>query len=142
VARILGKDTEWYSTYGNLHYAKATDAGYYSPDLVQTFETGWSTENEKKSFTVPLDFAIGFGRSREHDETFGPWGLSLRVECDLSWKIRRGQELRASYEYDYNQFNPAVQDSSARAWSMIAVKVFYRWAREPVAVKTQHGHNE
>ena len=83
---------------------------------------------ERKRFSTSLDFAIGAGHSREHEQNFGLLGLSVRVESDLTWKFTNVRQLVGSYEYDYNQFNPAVQDSSSKAWSMMAVKMSFQWA--------------
>jgi hypothetical protein len=130
LAHSLGENSELYSSYGNLHYAKASSAGYYSPDRVQTFESGWSTDFRGRRSSVSLDFGIGTGRSKEHQAAFGPWGLSLRAQSDFTWTIRPGRELHASYEYEYNQFNPALLLSPAQAWSMLELTVFFRWATE------------
>lgn len=130
VARGLGENSELYWSYDYLHYAKATDAGYYSPDQVQAFEAGWSIDVKRRAVSASLDFAAGTGHSKEHQQAYGPWGLSLRAQADLTWTIRPGRELHASYEYDYNQFNPAVETSTPKPWSMTALTVFFRWAKK------------
>jgi hypothetical protein len=56
-------------------------------------------------------------------------GVSLRAQADLTWTIRHGRELHASYEYDYNQFNPAVETSTSKPWSMTALTIFFRWTK-------------
>jgi hypothetical protein len=138
VARVLGKDTELYVTYGNLHYTKASDLGYSSPDRVETYEAGWTTDHNDKKKGVNLDFAIGAGHARDHDDRFGPWGISVRAQSEWAWKYRPGREVHASMEYDYNQFNPALLVAPAKGgWSMCLVSVFFRWTDDtPRTLKT------
>jgi hypothetical protein len=130
VAHVLGKNSEVYSSCGILHYAQASEAGYYSPNLVHTLEVGWSREIETRPLSLSFEIAAGTGHAQEHGQTFGPWGASLRVQSDLAWKIRPGGEVLASFEYDYNQFNPAVQESTSQAWSMTFLTVSFRWGKQ------------
>lgn len=126
----LGKKSELYSTYGTLHYAKATDAGYFSPDLVQTVEGGWTTDVDRKAFSLSLDFGSGASHARQHADTFGPWGLSLSAQSYLTWKVRPTHELRASYEFYYDKSNPGVESSSSAAWHMSVLTISFRWATQ------------
>lgn len=130
VARGLGKNSELYASFEYLHYAKATDSGYYAPDQEQAFEGGWSQDIKRTPFLVSLEFAAGTGHSKEHQDAFGPWGLSLRAQADFAWTVRHGRELHASYEYDYNQFNPATVTSTPGPWSMTALTVYFRWSKK------------
>jgi hypothetical protein len=130
VARKLGKESELYSTYSILHYAKASNAGYFSPDLVQNIEGGWSTDIDRKALSLSLDFGLGAGHARGHGDTFGPWGLSAHAEPDLTWTVRRGYELHASYEFYYDQSNPGVETPSSAAWHMSVVTLSFGWASQ------------
>src|SRR6185437_376090 len=75
-ARRIGRDSEIYSSYGHLHYAQASDAGYYAPNAVQTLEGGWSRDFERKAVKMSFDAAGGAGRSRDHGDIYGRWGGS------------------------------------------------------------------
>lgn len=130
VGRKLGKASELYSTYSMLHYAQPSDAGYFSPDLVQNIQGGWSTDVDRKAFSLSLDFGLGAGHAKEHADTFGPWGLSLGAQSYLTWTVGGGREVRASYEFYYDQSNPAVESSSSSsgAWHMSVLTLSFRWA--------------
>ena len=133
VGHKLGKASELYSTYGMLHYAQSTNAGYFSPDLAQNIEGGWSTDLDAKAFSLSLDLGLGASHAREHGASFGPWGVSAHAGSFLTWTIRDRRELSASYEYYYDQSNPAVEVNPATvspsgAWHMSVVTVSFRWA--------------
>jgi len=128
VGRKLGKKSELYSTYGMLHYAKASDAGYFSPDLVQTVQGGWTTDIDRKALSLSLDFGLGASRARLHADTFGPWGLSLGAQSYLTWTVRPGHEVRASYEFYSDQSNPGVESSPSSGWHMGILTLSFRWA--------------
>lgn len=135
VGHKLGKASELYSTYGMLHYAQSTNAGYFSPDLAQNVEGGWSTDLERKAFSLSLDLGLGASHAREHGAGFGPWGVSGHAGSFLTWTIRDRRELSASYEYYYDQSNPAVEVNPATvspsgAWHMSVVTVSFRWAAQ------------
>jgi hypothetical protein len=127
VARQLAKNSELYTTLSMLHYRKASDAGYFSPDLAQSLEGGWSTDLDRKAFSLSLDFGLGASREREHGSTFGPWGIAGHSETDLTWRTGHGRELRASYEYYYDQSTPAVESPGDGPWHMMILKVSFRW---------------
>jgi hypothetical protein len=128
VGHKLGKESELYSTYSVLHYANASNAGYFSPDLVQNMEGGWSTDIDRKALSLSLDFGFGAGHARGHGDTFGPWGLSAHSESDLTWTVRHGREVHTSYEFYYDQSNPGVETSSSAAWHMSVLTLSFRWA--------------
>jgi hypothetical protein len=128
VARQLGKNSELYTTLSMLHYREASDAGYFSPDLAQNLEAGWSTDLDRKRFSLSLDFGMGSSREREHGSAFGPWGISGHAETDLTWRTGHGHELRASCEYYYDQSTPAVESPGNGPWHMVILKVSFRWA--------------
>ena len=130
VGHKLGKSSELYSTYTTLHYAQPTDAGYFSPDLVQNMEGGWSTDLDRKSLSLSLDCGAGSGHAKNHGESFGPWGLSMHAASFLTWTSNSGQELRASYEFYYDQSNPGVAQSSPGAWHMTVLTVSFRWGKQ------------
>jgi hypothetical protein len=127
VARQLGKNSEVYTTLSLLHYAVASDAGYFSPDLAQNIEGGWSTDLDRKAFSISLDFGLGSSREREHGDAFGPWGISGHAETDLTWRAGHGRELRASWEYYYDQSTPAIELPHPEPWHMLILKVSFRW---------------
>ena len=134
VGHKLGKASELYSTYGLLHYAHSSNAGYFSPDLVHNLQGGWTSDIDRGAFSLSLDLGLGAGRSREHGTNFGPWGVSGHAGSYLTWTIRDQRELSASYEYYYDQSNPAVQlnpmeASSSAAWHMSVATLSFRWAR-------------
>jgi len=126
----LGKSSELYSTYTTLHFAQPSAAGYFSPDLVQNVEGGWSTDFDRKSLSLSLDCGAGAGRAKTHGESFGPLGLSMHAASFLTWTSNSGQELSASYEFYYDQSNPGVAQSSPGAWHMSVVTFSYRWSRQ------------
>jgi hypothetical protein len=131
VGHKLGKESELYSTYSILHYARSTNAGYFSPDLVQNMEGGWSTDLDRNALSLSLDLGLGAGHAKEHGtETFGPWGLSGHTGAYLTWTVRDGADINASYEYEYDQSNPAVQPSTSGAWHMSIVTLSFRWAKQ------------
>lgn len=130
VGHKLGKSSELYSTYTTLHYAQPTEAGYFSPDLVQNVEGGWSTDLDRKSLSLSLDCGAGAGHARNHGESYGPWGLSMHAASFLTWTSNSGQELRASYEFYYDQSNPGVAQSSPGAWHMSVLTFSFRWGRQ------------
>jgi hypothetical protein len=131
IARKLGKKSELYSTLGLLHYAQASNLGYFSPELVENMQGGWSTDVDRKAVSLSLDFALGAGHAREHGvNAFGPWGLSLGAQSYLTWTVHGGHEVRASYEFYYDQSNPAVASSSAAAWHMSVLTLSFRWAKQ------------
>ena len=127
VARQLAKNSELYTTLSMLHYREASDAGYFSPDLAQSLEGGWSTDLDRRVFSLSLDFGLGASREREHGSTFGPWGIAGHSETDLTWRMGHGRELRASYEYYYDQSTPAVESPGDGPWHMMILKVSFRW---------------
>jgi hypothetical protein len=129
-ARKLGKKSELYSTYGILHYAQASNAGYFSPDLVESMQGGWTGDVDRKALSLSLDFNLGAGHSKGHGDSFGPWGLSLGAQSYLTWTVHPGRELRASYEFYYDQFNPAVESSPSAAWHMSVLTISFRWATQ------------
>lgn len=129
VGHKLGKASELYSTYSTLHYAQPSNAGYFSPDLVQNIAGGWTTDLDRKSLSLSLDLGAGAGHARAHGSDFGPWGLSLEAQSYLTWSFDSGRELRASYEFYYDQSNPAVAAAPSGAWHMSVVTVSFRWAR-------------
>jgi len=131
VGRKLGKQSELYSTFNILHYAKASDLGYYSPDLVENMEGGWSTDVDRKALSLSLDFGLGAGHARGHGDSFGPWGVSGHAEAFVTWTVRPGREVRASYEYYYDQSNPAVESSVPTPWHMSVLTLSFRWAGLP-----------
>jgi hypothetical protein len=126
----LGKSSELYSTYTTLHFAQPSAAGYFSPDLVQNAEGGWSTDLDRKSLSLSLDCGAGAGRAKTHGESFGPLGLSMHAASFLTWTSNSGQELSASYEFYYDQSNPGVAQSSPGAWHMSVVTFSFRWSRQ------------
>jgi len=131
VGHKLGKASELYSTYSMLHYAQPSDAGYFSPDLVQNMAGGWTTDLDRKSLSLSLDCGAGAGHARNHGDNFGPWGLSLQAQSYVTWTIHEGRELRASYEFYYDQSNPGVAASPTSppgAWHMSVVTISFRWA--------------
>lgn len=130
VGHKFGKSSELYSTYGTLHYAHPSEAGYFSPDLVQNIEGGWSTDLERKSLSLSLDCGAGAGHARNHGESFGPWGLSMHAASFLTWTAHSGREVRASYEFYYDQSNPGVAQSSPGAWHMSVLIFSFRWAAQ------------
>jgi hypothetical protein len=128
IGHKVGKKSELYSTYGLLHYAHASDAGYFSPNLVHNLQGGWSGDIDRGPFSLSLDLALGADRAEEHGSSFGPWGVSAGVGSYLTWTIGENNELNASYEYYYDQSSPAVQTSSSGAWHMSIVSLSFRWA--------------
>jgi hypothetical protein len=128
VGRKLGKASELYSTYGTLHYAKTSAAGYFSPDLVQNIVSGWNTDVDRKSVSLSLDFAAGAGHAKNHGADYGPWGLSVQAQSYVTWTLDSGNEVRASYEFYYDQSNPAIAtESVAGAWHMSVVTFSFHW---------------
>jgi hypothetical protein len=127
VARQLGNNSEVYATLSLLHYREASDAGYFSPDLAQNLEGGWSTDVDRKAFSLSLDLGLGSSREREHGHAFGPWGISSHAETDLTWKVGHGRELRASCEYYYDQSTPALELPQEGPWHMLILKVSFHW---------------
>lgn len=91
---------------------------------------GWTTDLDRKSLSLSLDFGAGAGHARAHGSNFGPWGLSLEAQSYLTWSLHSGRELRASYEFYYDQSNPAVAESPSGAWHMSVLTVSFRWARK------------
>ncbi len=141
VGHKLGKASELYSTYSMLHYARPTTAGYFSPDLVQDIEGGWSTDLDRNAFSFSFDLALGAGHAKEHgEETFGPWGLSGHTGAYLTWTVRDGLEVNASYEYEYDQSSPPVQPSTAAAWHMNIVTLSLRWGTQSHGTQGQGRH--
>jgi hypothetical protein len=131
IARKLGTKSELYSTYGMLHFANASNAGYFSPDMVENMEGGWTTDIDRKTLSLSLDFAAGAGHAREHGvNSFGPWGLSLGAQSYLTWTVREGSEVRASYEFYYDKSNPAVESSSSAGWHMSVLTLSFHWAKQ------------
>jgi hypothetical protein len=131
VGHKLGKASELYTTYSMLHYAQSTNAGYFSPDLVQNMEGGWDTDLDRKDLSLSLDLGLGADHAKEHGaEAFGAWGLSGHAGAYLTWTVRDGREISASYEYEYDQSNPAVQSSTSGAWHMSIVTLSFRWAKQ------------
>jgi len=129
VGHKLGKESELYSTYSMLHYAQPSNAGYFSPDLVQNIEGGWSTDVDRKALCLSLDFGLGAGHARQHGgDTFGPWGMSAHTGSFLTWTVRPGREVRASYEYYYDQSNPALESAPAGPWHMSVITLAFRWS--------------
>jgi hypothetical protein len=128
VARQLTKNSELYSTLSILHYAEASHAGYFSPELAQDIEGGWSIDPDRKGLSLSLDFGLGASRAREYGNVFGAWGISAHTETDLTWKADHGRELRASYEYYYDQSTPALESTQAGPWHMMILTVSFRWA--------------
>jgi hypothetical protein len=126
VARQLGKNSELYTTLSLLHYRLESDAGYFSPDLAQNLEAGWSTDLDRKAFSLSLDFGLGASRERHHGTAFGPWGISTHAETDLTWRAGHGRELRASCEYYYDQSTPALELQEG-PWHMLELKVSFHW---------------
>jgi hypothetical protein len=127
VARKLAKNSELYSTFTTLHYAHASDAGYFSPTMVHNLEGGWSTEVDRKSLVLSLDCGLGAGHAKEHGETFGSWGLSAHTQTDLTWKIRQGRNVHATYEFYYDQSAPPLESAQAGPWHMSILTVSFRW---------------
>lgn len=128
VARKLGKASELYSTYGTLHYAKASAAGYFSPDLVQNIVGGWNTDVDRGNVSLSLDFGAGAGHAKNHGADYGPWGLSVQAQSYLTWTLDSGNEVRASYEFYYDQSNPAIATKPAGgAWHMSVVTFSFHW---------------
>ena len=130
VARQLGKNSELYATLSLLHYREASDAGYFSPDLAQNLEGGWSTDLDRKAFSLSLDFGLGASRERQHGNVFGPWGISNHAETDLTWRAGQGRELRASCEYYYDQSTPALELPQSGPWHMLILKVSFHWTNQ------------
>jgi hypothetical protein len=130
VGRKLGEKSELYSTYGILHYAKASNAGYFSPDLVENLEGGWTTDIDHNALSLSLDFGLGAGHAREHGDTFGPWGLSAQAQSYLTWTVHPGHEVRASYEFYYDRSNPGVELSPSVGWHMSVLTLSFRWAAQ------------
>jgi hypothetical protein len=128
VARQLTRNSELYSTLSILHYAEASQAGYFSPELAQNIEGGWSIDPDGKVLSLSLDFGSGASRVRQYGNAFGPWGLSAHIETDLTWKAGHSRELRASYEYYYDQSTPALESTQAGPWHMTILTVSFRWA--------------
>ena len=130
VARKLAKNSELYSTFTTLHYARASNAGYFSPTMVHNLEGGWSTDVDRKSFALSLDCGLGAGHAKEHGETFGSWGLSAHTQTDLTWKIRPGRNVHATYEFYYDQSAPPLESTQAGAWHMSSLTVSFRWSSD------------
>lgn len=133
VGHKLGKASELYSTYATLHFAQPSVAGYFSPDLVQNMAGGWTTDLDRKALSLSLDFGAGAGHARNHGDNFGPWGLSLQAQSYLTWTVHAGREVRASYEFYYDQSNPGVAASPASpsgAWHMSVLTFSFRWATQ------------
>ncbi len=99
--------------------------------MVQNMEGGWSTDLDRNALSLSLDLGLGAGHAKEHGmDTFGPWGLSGHTGAYLTWTVRDGADINASYEYEYDRLNPAVQPSTSGAWHMSIVTLSFRWARQ------------
>jgi hypothetical protein len=44
----------------------------------------------------------------------------------VSWAFHSRRELHAGLEYYWNQFAPALESSSSKAWSMMMLTVCFR----------------
>ena len=130
IGHKVGKKSELYSTYGLLHYAHASDAGYFSPDLVHNLQGGWSGDIDRGSFSLSHDLALGADRAEEHGTGFGPWGVSGGAGSYLTWTISENRELSASNEYYYDPSSPAVETTSSGAWHMSIVNLSFRWTTD------------
>lgn len=128
LGHMLGSKSEIYGTYSTLRFQKPSEVGYYAPNLVQTIEAAWRTDIDRTDFSISLDFGIGRGRARDHGDSFGPWGQSLRAETYASFLVSEGRELRFSAEFYSNQFNPAL--AASPAWKYTSVSAAFlvsRW---------------
>lgn len=130
VARKLAKNSELYSTFAALHYARANNAGYFSPDMVHNLEGGWSTEVDRKALALSLDFGLGAGHAKEHGESFGAWGLSAHTQTDLTWRIRPGCDAHVTYEFYYDQSAPPLESVQTGPWHMSILTISFNWNRE------------
>jgi hypothetical protein len=128
VGHKVGRASELYSTYGLLHYAQASNAGYFSPNLAHNLQGGWTSDIDRGAFSLSLDLGLGAGRAEQHGTGFGPWGVSGHAGSFLTWTIREGRELSASYEYYYDQSSPAVATSTSSDWHMSILTLSFRWA--------------
>jgi hypothetical protein len=143
VGHKLGKASELYSTYSMSHNARSTTAGYFSPDMVQDMEGGWSTDLDRNAFSFSFDLALGASHAKEHgEEAFGPWGLSGHTGTYLTWAVRDGLEVNASYEYEYDQSSPPVQPSTAAPWHMNIVTLSLRWSMQSHRTQVLGGHKK
>lgn len=128
LGHMLGEKSEIYGTYSTLRFGRPSEVGYYAPNLVEMIEGAWRTDIDREDFSVSLDFGVGRGRARDHGDTFGPWGQSLRAESYASFFVGEGRELRFSAEFYSNQFNPALSASAAwRYMSVSAAMLVSRW---------------
>jgi hypothetical protein len=127
VGHRIAHSSEAYSTYSELRFSRPSQAGYYSPDLVQALEGGWKTDVETTAFWLSMDVGIGAGRARDHGSRLGPWGRSLHAGFWSGWTFAARRELRVALDYYSNQFNPPV--TASPAWRMTSASLSFVWNR-------------
>jgi hypothetical protein len=54
----------------------------------------------------------------------------MGAQSYVTWTVHEGREVRASYEFYYDQSNPAVESSSPAAWHMSVLTLSLRWAKQ------------
>jgi hypothetical protein len=127
VARQLAKNSELYSTFTALHYAQASAIGYFSPEMVHDLEAGWSTDIDRRAFAFSFDGGLGAGHAKEYGASFGSWGLSAHTQTDVTWKIRAGRDLHATYEFYYDRSAPPVESTTNAPWHMSILTIAFHW---------------
>ena len=104
----IGWRGEISAQYHRLGFQRISNAGYFAPELVETFEGGtyWELGGEGR-WGAELDLGIGLQRLEKHKEDIGPWKPALRGWGSLYMDLTRIIRLRWEVEAYSAPFAPA-----------------------------------
>jgi hypothetical protein len=113
--------------YHRMHYAKATVAGYFAPDRVETVEGGSYLELDGRGVSFAADLGAGAQRIQIHGAAPGPWRAALRGWGYVRVPLSSGAEIRSELEAYDAPFAPDAVTTSAN-WRYLAASVGVRLA--------------
>ena len=113
--------------YHRLGYARASTAGYFAPQRVETIEGGtyWELGGDGPA-GLAFDLGAGIQRLAQQEEPTGPWKLALRGWSMLTVDLARAVQVRVEAEAYSAPFAPvgAVTTPNWKFFSVTASLVF------------------
>lgn len=123
IAIPIGWRGEFSAQYHRLGFTRASNAGYFAPSLVETFEGGtyWELGGDGRA-SAALDLGMGIQRLAEQGERLGPWKPALRGWGMLTVDLSRTVQWRLEGEAYSAPFAP-IGAVTAPNWRYFSIRL-------------------
>lgn len=124
----LGWRAELSGQYHRLGYRRASQAGYFAPEVVETVEGGAYFElGDDGPLSIAADVGAGAQRIAEHTAPWGRWARALRGWGFASLALAPGRALWLEVEAYDAAFAPEGTATS-ESWRYLSVAFGLRWS--------------